>query len=92
MFRWGIEKTFTLESDDRRALRERIGATVREHLQEKPDATLEQLSARLWQKHSVVLSLPALCRMRQELGLSPDNQQARAAATQGLRTRSRVGV
>ena len=85
MFRWGIEKTFTLDCDDRRALRERIKATVRAHLVQRPDSTLPQLITHIQQKQGVTVTAPWVCALRQELGLAPDNQQSRAAKARGVR-------
>ena len=75
----GLEKTIAPDFNPARALRDRIKATVATHIQEHPDATLQQLIEHVLQKHGVTLKPPTMCVIRQRLGLAPDNQQSRAA-------------
>ena len=75
----GLEKQFDLDWNPARSLRERIKSTVLQHLQEHPDATLQQLIDHVIQEHGVILKPPAMCVMRQQLSLAPDSQQSTAA-------------
>ena len=76
--RLGLEKVIFLDYPAR-ALRERIKVTVHAHLQSHPNATLQQLIDYVQQEHGVTLKPPAMCVIRQRLGIAPDNQQSRAA-------------
>jgi len=80
VFRWGIETTFTLESDTQRGRRARIKEAVGEYLERHPRAVETEIVTHIQQKYGVVLTPPTLCRIRQELGLSPVNQQSRTAS------------
>jgi len=72
VFRWGNETTFTLESDTKQGRRARLKEAVREYLEGHPHAVESEIATHIQQTHGVVLPPPTLCRIRQELGLSPE--------------------
>ena len=82
----GLEKVLPLDPDPIRTQQEAITATILQRLQVHPEATLQQLCEYVQRDHGVTLKAPAMCVIRQQLGLSPDTQQSRAA-----KARSRGG-
>ena len=78
MFRWGIESVFTIEPATQKGRYARVKESVREYLGWHPHAQESEITAHIQQKHEIRLSPPALCRIRQELGLSPRNRVPRA--------------